>query len=55
VFERAIRYLNDVGLLAEELDPDTGDLLGNFPPGVQPHRAGQHRLGDRAGGGSATG
>ncbi|HEX4539458.1 MAG TPA: glycoside hydrolase family 15 protein [Acidimicrobiales bacterium] len=31
VFERAIRYVNDVGLLAEEVDPDTGELLGNFP------------------------
>ncbi|HUY50854.1 MAG TPA: glycoside hydrolase family 15 protein [Streptosporangiaceae bacterium] len=31
VFERAIVYLNDVGLLAEEVDPDTGELLGNFP------------------------
>lgn len=31
VFERAIAYLNDVDLLAEEVDPDTGELLGNFP------------------------
>ena len=31
VFERAISYLNDVGLLAEEVDPATGELLGNFP------------------------
>jgi alpha,alpha-trehalase len=31
VFERAARCLNDVGLLAEEVDPQTGDLLGNFP------------------------
>lgn len=31
VFERAISYLNDLGLLAEEVDPDTGELLGNFP------------------------
>jgi GH15 family glucan-1,4-alpha-glucosidase len=31
VFEHAIKYLNDVGLLAEEVDPDTGELLGNFP------------------------
>jgi GH15 family glucan-1,4-alpha-glucosidase len=30
-FERAIVYVNDVGLLAEEVDPDTGELLGNFP------------------------
>ena len=31
VFERAISYLNDLGLLAEEVDPDSGELLGNFP------------------------
>jgi GH15 family glucan-1,4-alpha-glucosidase len=30
-FERAAAYMNDVGLLAEEVDPVTGDLLGNFP------------------------
>ncbi|HXY91624.1 MAG TPA: glycoside hydrolase family 15 protein [Acidimicrobiia bacterium] len=31
VFERAIAYVNDVGLLAEEVDSTTGELLGNFP------------------------
>jgi alpha,alpha-trehalase len=31
VFERAISYLNDLGLLAEEVDPGTGELLGTFP------------------------
>jgi GH15 family glucan-1,4-alpha-glucosidase len=31
VFERAITFVNDVGLLAEEVDPATGELLGNFP------------------------
>jgi alpha,alpha-trehalase len=31
VFERAIAFVNDVGLLAEEVDPTTGELLGNFP------------------------
>jgi alpha,alpha-trehalase len=31
VFERAVQYVNDVELLAEEVDPDTGELLGNFP------------------------
>ena len=31
VFERAVLHANDVGLLAEEVDPATGDLLGNFP------------------------
>ena len=31
VFESAIRYVNDLGLLAEEVDPGSGELLGNFP------------------------
>jgi GH15 family glucan-1,4-alpha-glucosidase len=31
VFERAAAYVNDVGLLAEEVDPVSGELLGNFP------------------------
>ncbi|CAN5575603.1 glycoside hydrolase family 15 protein [soil metagenome] len=31
VFERAIAFVNDVGLLAEEVDAGTGELLGNFP------------------------
>ena len=31
VFERAASAMNDVGLLAEEVDPHTGQLLGNFP------------------------
>jgi GH15 family glucan-1,4-alpha-glucosidase len=30
VFERAVAYVNDLGLLAEEVD-DQGELLGNFP------------------------
>jgi alpha,alpha-trehalase len=31
VFERAAAYANDLGLLAEEVNADTGELLGNFP------------------------
>jgi GH15 family glucan-1,4-alpha-glucosidase len=31
VFERAAAFVNDVGLLAEEVDAASGDLLGNFP------------------------
>jgi GH15 family glucan-1,4-alpha-glucosidase len=31
VFDRAARYVNDVGLLAEEVDTATDELLANFP------------------------
>jgi GH15 family glucan-1,4-alpha-glucosidase len=31
VFERVVGHANDVGLLAEEIDPRDGSLLGNFP------------------------
>ncbi len=31
VFERAATFVNDVGLLSEEVDPVNGELLGNFP------------------------
>jgi GH15 family glucan-1,4-alpha-glucosidase len=30
-FERMLRCANDVGLYAEQTDPDTGAALGNFP------------------------
>jgi GH15 family glucan-1,4-alpha-glucosidase len=31
LFERLSGFCNDVGLLAEEIDPHSGELIGNFP------------------------
>jgi GH15 family glucan-1,4-alpha-glucosidase len=31
LFERLLSYANDVGLFAEQLDPTSGEQLGNFP------------------------
>ena len=31
LYERLLTHCNDVGLLAEEFDPHTGRMLGNFP------------------------
>jgi hypothetical protein len=30
-FERAVAAINEVGLLAEEVDPGSGEMIGNFP------------------------
>ena len=42
-FERLVGYANDLGLFAEEIDPETGASARELPAGVHPRRPDQRR------------
>src|SRR5262249_32293269 len=47
-FDAAVAPGNDLGLFAEEFDPSSGGVVGDFPPGVGPpvpHRGGRRPRG----------
>jgi GH15 family glucan-1,4-alpha-glucosidase len=51
LFERLLGHANDLGLLAEEIDPASGNLLGNFPQSRSSRRRPRVFLGLGRGGG----
>jgi GH15 family glucan-1,4-alpha-glucosidase len=54
-FDRAMATANDLGLFAEEYDPDAGEMLGNFPQALThlSHIEAGLAIGERVAGGSA--